>query len=333
MTLPPIITIFIPVYNGEKFLHKTLTSIQNQTYTNFEVLLVDDSSTDNSKSILNDFANSDSRFKIFTKQNGGSVACSWNFIMSKIKGDFVFYSSQDDIFSVDLLEKMVEKQIETDADTVVPDMEFYYENTPNNEQIIGLNGNRKITLNGKQACIESIHWNIHGFTLTRTSIVKQELFPEDAFDTDEFMTRKWFLKSNQVVFSEGIFYYRQDNSNAITKNFSKKNFYTLNTLNRLYWLLKENQFPKNYIVEIQYNILLKYIHLSATHLFFNFNSPSDKEEINQFLTDFRKKINYNLEHYTSLLNLKILLLLTICRFNLLYRLSTAFYVKKLSRNF
>lgn len=332
MILSPIITIFIPVYNGEHYLRKTLTSIQNQTYTNFEVLLVDDSSTDNSKSILNDFANSDSRFKIFTKQNGGSAACSWNFIMPEIKGDFVFYSSQDDIFSVDLLEKMIKKQMKTNADTVVPDMEFYSENTPNNEQIIGLNGNREITLNGRQACIESIHWNIHGFTLTRTSIVKQELFPEDAFDTDEFMTRKWFLHSNKVVFSEGIFYYRQDNSNAITKNFSKKNFYTLNTLNRLYWLLKENQFPKNYIVEIQYNVLLKYIHLSAIHQFHNFNSLSDKEETRLFLIDFRKKLNYNLEHYAKLLNLKVTLLLIICRFNLLYRLTTAFYVKKLRRN-
>ena len=60
--------------------------------------------------------------------------------------------------------------------------------------------------------------------------MKNEFFPEDAFDSDEFMTRKLFLKSNKVVFSSGTFFYRQDNLKAITKIFSEKNFYVLNTL-------------------------------------------------------------------------------------------------------
>ena len=234
-----LITIFVPVYNGEKYLLQTLTSIKQQTYTNIEVLLVDDSSTDESLQIINKYAQEDKRFKVFVKENGGMVASSLNFIMPKIRGDYFFYSSQDDIFSLDLIEKMVQTQNETIADCIVPNMEFYFENKPNNRKVIGLNGNLTIELTGKEACVSSLNWTISGFMLIKSSLLKAEFFPEDAFDSDEFVTRKLFLKSNKVVFSEGVFYYRQDNVKAITKTFTKKNFFVLNSSWKLYNLLKE----------------------------------------------------------------------------------------------
>ena len=134
-TIPDIlVTIFVPVFNGEKYLNETLRSIRNQTYKNIEVLLVDDSSTDGSKIILDKFEDEDNRFRVFVKENGGMVPISFNFIMPKIKGDYVFYSSQDDMFSIDLIEKMVEKQQETKADIIIPDMEYYYENSKSNKK-------------------------------------------------------------------------------------------------------------------------------------------------------------------------------------------------------
>ena len=129
-----LITIFVPVFNGEKYLVKTLTSIKQQTYTNIEVLLVDDSSEDGSLQIISQYAQEDKRFKVYVKENGGMVAHSLNFISPKIRGDYFFYSSQDDILSVDLIEKMVQKQNETAADCIVPNMEFYFENKPNNRK-------------------------------------------------------------------------------------------------------------------------------------------------------------------------------------------------------
>ena len=66
---------------------------------------------------------------------------------------------------------------------------------------------------------------------------KNETFPEDAFDADDFVTRKWFLASKKVAFSEGTFFYRQDNSGAITKTFEKKNFYSLNSRQKFWQLI------------------------------------------------------------------------------------------------
>lgn len=333
-----LVTVFVPIYNGEKFLSETLGSIKNQTYKNIEVLLVDDSSTDGSKIILEEFVNEDDRFKVFVKKNGGMVSISWNFIKPQIKGDYVFYSSQDDIFSIDLIEKMVERQKTTNADTILPDMEFYFENKPDNKKIIGLNGNRKIVLNGREACEKSLNWTIHGFALTKTSLLMDEVFPEDAYDSDEFITRKLFLKSNKVVFCEGIFYYRQDNFNAITKTFSKKNFYTLNTLLKLFELLKENNFDKSLVFNAQYLLLSSYLQLSVKFQVCDFATKIEKEETALYLLDFRKTVLtnsfcfFNFFYAMISFKLKYILLLIIFKTPVLYDLAVKKYIKKIKKN-
>ncbi len=332
-----LVTIFIPVFNGEEYLSDTLTSIKNQTYSNIEVLLVDDSSTDGSNLILDKFKNEDDRFKVFVKKSGGMVACSWNFILPEIKGDFIFYSSQDDLFSTDLVERMVEKQLETNAEIVLPDMEYYYEKGKSNKRIVGFKGSRNVVLSGKKACLASLNWNIHGFALIKSSLLLEEVFPEDAFDSDDFITRKLFLKSNKVVFCEGIFYYRQDNPTAITKTFSKKNFYVLNSILRLYYLLEENNFNKKYLVDVQFSLLLRYLQLTALHLIYDFNSKSAKEEIVKFLSYFNKKhlthsfYYCNRNYAIKKFKLRFLVLLFVCKTETIFRILAKVYSKRLQK--
>lgn len=333
-----LVTIFVPVFNGEKYLNETLTSIKNQTYANIEVLLVNDSSTDGSKMILDKFGKEDNRFKVFLKENGGMAACSWNFIMPEIKGDFTFYSSQDDVFSIDLVERMVKKHQKTKADMVLPDMEYYYENGNNNKRIVGFNGNRNVILTGKNACLASLNWNIHGFALIKTSLLIEEVFPEDAFDSDDFITRKLFLKSNKVVFCKGIFYYRQDNPKAITKTFSKKNFYALNSILRMFYLLEENDFDKKHSINVQFSLLFNYLKFIAIHPFYDFDSKTEKEEIAQFLDDFRKKYltQYfflsNRNYAIKKMKLRFLLLLLAYKNDAIFKILAKVYSKRLQNN-
>lgn len=332
-----LVTIFVPVFNGEKYLEQTLNSIKKQTYRNIEVLLVDDSSTDSSVEILNRFAKEDSRFKVFVKENGGTVPHSMNFIIPEIQGEFFFYSSQDDLFSVDLIEKMIQRQTETQADCVLPYMEFYFENKENNKQVVGLNGNKKIELSGKEAFLASLDWSIHGFALFTSNAIKAEFFPEDAFDSDEFITRKLFLQSNKVVFSEGFFYYRQDNSNAITKTFAKKNFYVLNTDLRLYNLIKANDFEPKIVFESQSNLIHRYLNLYSIYANYDFQSENEKNEVKQFLRNFKEKhldntfFFYNFHYLISRFKLKNLLLIAILKSEFLFDLFIKFKVKKQKR--
>jgi len=89
------------------------------------------------------------------------------------------------------------------------------------------------------------------------------------------VTKKLFLKSNKVVFSDGVFYYRQDNVHAITKIFSKKNFFVLSSSSRLFELLKENNFDKKVMYVNQQALLRTYLHLYRVFENYQFESETD----------------------------------------------------------
>ena len=71
MTPTPVVSIIVPVYNTEKFLHRCIDSILAQSYTDFELLLIDDGSKDSSGSICDEYAAKDIRVRVFHKENGG----------------------------------------------------------------------------------------------------------------------------------------------------------------------------------------------------------------------------------------------------------------------
>ena len=99
----PKISIFVPIYNGEQFLQRTLDSIIAQSFTDFEVVCVDDSSTDDSFELVTQYAKTDARIKLHRKPNGGNVPRSWIYALPYLQGDYTLYCSQDDFFSPDLL--------------------------------------------------------------------------------------------------------------------------------------------------------------------------------------------------------------------------------------
>lgn len=97
-------SIVVPVYNVEKYLEKCLKSIQNQTYDNFEVIIVNDGSTDNSKEIIKTFEK-DARFKSFNKKNGG-LSDARNYGIKYTTGDFLLFIDSDDYIDENLLTKL-----------------------------------------------------------------------------------------------------------------------------------------------------------------------------------------------------------------------------------
>lgn len=241
----PDITVFIPVYNGELYIEDTINSIINQTYDNFKILIVDDSSTDNSYEICQKYALSDSRITLLKKKNGGSAVRSLIFALDHIDTKYMLYMSQDDILSLDLLENMYLTASKTDADCIVPNMEWYFSNSTENKKMIFKTDS---ILSGKEAFRQSLYWDIHGFNLRKTKIMKSISINADNMYADEYATRIYFLKSNKISFCDGIFYYRQDNENAITKKFTPRQIDLIDSLIPLldivYEELPEKEFKK-----------------------------------------------------------------------------------------
>ena len=95
MTITPFFSIIIPVYNTAPFLEECLSSVANQTFTNWECICVNDGSTDNSGSILDDYSIRDSRFKIIHKENEG-VSVARNRALDIVKGEYIAFVDSDD---------------------------------------------------------------------------------------------------------------------------------------------------------------------------------------------------------------------------------------------
>lgn len=118
MKLSPRISIIIPVYNCEKYLHRCLDSILVQTFRDWECILIDDGSTDLSGKILDDYTEKDQRFIVFHKVNGG-VSSARNIGLDVSTGEYVTFMDADDLWTSPLcLEESIAKAIKTNVDIV-----------------------------------------------------------------------------------------------------------------------------------------------------------------------------------------------------------------------
>lgn len=118
------VSIIVPVYNVEKYLRETLESIQVQTLADYEVLVVDDGSTDGSLAVAEAFCAGDWRFFVYRKENSG-VSDTRNFALDRAKGEYVFFVDGDDIIPPTALESLYRCAKERDADMVVGMMQEF----------------------------------------------------------------------------------------------------------------------------------------------------------------------------------------------------------------
>lgn len=119
----PLVSVVVPFYNAEKHLAGVLESLQNQTYPNLEILLVDDGSTDGSAGICQDYVREDARFWYVRKLNGG-VSSARNVGLDCVNGDFVQFMDSDDWIEPVQIENCVTALLKNQADMLVFGMEF-----------------------------------------------------------------------------------------------------------------------------------------------------------------------------------------------------------------
>ena len=113
------VSVGITVYNVEKYLRECLESVLNQTFTDFEVIMVDDGSTDNSFSICQEYVARDDRFKLIYQENKGrGQAGAKNTCLKHMTGEYVTWIDSDDVVDNNYLERLLEVQAETGADIV-----------------------------------------------------------------------------------------------------------------------------------------------------------------------------------------------------------------------
>ena len=114
----PKISVILPVFNTSKYLSECLESILNQSFTDFEVICVDDGSDDNSLEILNDYRTKDSRVKVFSQSNQG-LSAARNTALKHINGDYVLFADSDDILCEGSFDKIYAGAVRDSLDLVI----------------------------------------------------------------------------------------------------------------------------------------------------------------------------------------------------------------------
>ncbi len=113
----PFLSIIVPVYNVESYLAECLNSILAQTFTDFEVLLIDDGSTDGSSALCDEYAGMDSRIRCFHKENGGHMSARQEGFRNA-RGTYTAFVDSDDWIAPAMYEQMCGAAIKYDADVV-----------------------------------------------------------------------------------------------------------------------------------------------------------------------------------------------------------------------
>ena len=113
-----MVSILVPVYNASKYLRQCVDSLTGQTYTDLQIVLIDDGSTDDSWELMQEMAQEDPRLEVYSQPNCG-VAATRNHLLEKVRGEFVLFVDSDDWIELNTIEVLLNKQNKEDSDIVM----------------------------------------------------------------------------------------------------------------------------------------------------------------------------------------------------------------------
>ena len=123
----PLVSICIPTYNGSQYLEACLDSVLSQSYPDFEVVIVDDQSSDNTWDLLNQYAARDNRIRLFRNEQNLGLVGNWNRCLELAQGEWIKFVFQDDWITPDCIEHMVRASVGSQSLLTVCRREFVFE--------------------------------------------------------------------------------------------------------------------------------------------------------------------------------------------------------------
>ncbi|WP_051207654.1 glycosyltransferase [Butyrivibrio sp. AE3006] len=197
------ISVIVPVYNVQQYISRCIDSIISQSYPNFEIILVDDGSTDLSGEICDSYAKKDNRIRVFHQKNMG-LSAARNTGLDNAKGDLIFFCDSDDYIKSETLENMLKKMHRDHADIVACGM---MKVGSQNELFTA---NEHGVWSGHEAVIQMMRTN-NVCTVACNKLYKKELFdgirfPVDKMHEDEATTYKLLYNSKIVSYTPEAYY-------------------------------------------------------------------------------------------------------------------------------
>lgn len=217
-----LISVVLPVYNGDKFISYAIHSILNQTYTNFELIIVDDCSTDRTSAIILEFAKHDSRIKIITNSINKKLPASLNIGHQNATGDYITWTSDDNLYMSNAFEQYLLHLQNSQSQIVYSDFDL-------------INDNGAVI---KRRNLSEPEYLINGNFVGASFLYRREVFESlNGYNENLFLVEDydfWLRAFPNYKFHyirESFYYYRSHNeslSSQISQNQEKNNLWKKN---------------------------------------------------------------------------------------------------------
>lgn len=229
-----LISIVVPIYNVENYLRMCLDSIQNQTYQNFECLLINDGSPDNSAEICREYVAKDSRFRYFEKENGGlSSARNLGIERSGGGGAYITFVDSDDWLENDALDQLYGALKKENADISIGRYNSYDETryvymiyvTDPDDSLEVIEGKAIMDREGVEE-VRNGNWTVAVLKLFKRELLQDLPFPIGKIAEDTYWTWKVLLRASRIVYlNRCVYWYRVGLSDTLSNTWSEKRMY------------------------------------------------------------------------------------------------------------
>lgn len=217
----PKISIIVPVYRAEQYIHQCLDSLLAQTMSDFEILLIDDGSPDRSGKICDEYAQKDARIRVFHKKNGG-VSSARNFGLERARGEWIGFVDSDDEVSEDYLRLAYSKVNDSNADLVVMGYKRIDE-SGNKISRLKYDGNTHSVADYVRDCSLSGSSCMHLFNKRIIDENNIKFNEQLAFSEDRLFILEYLLCSETIVTVDADSYFYRVNPNSAThSNYTRK---------------------------------------------------------------------------------------------------------------
>lgn len=215
----PKISVIIPFYGVQNYIVKCLKSVKNQTLKDFECILVDDESPDNSYQLAKEFIGSDSRFKIIRQKNKG-LGGARNTGLANASGDYICFLDSDDYWSPKFLQVMYDNAIKSNADIVI--CRFMAVDCNGQSVDFLQRKNSGLWDNKKQIADRLLDWHIAWDKLYKKSIWQGVEFPEHRYYEDFATIYKLAKNTKRLMSVDNVLYFYLQRQESITGAIKEK---------------------------------------------------------------------------------------------------------------
>lgn len=283
-----LISIIVPIYNVDKYIVRCVESLLNQTYSNLEIILVDDGSPDNCPQLCDEYAKKDNRIKVIHKKNGG-LSDARNAGMKVATGEYISFIDSDDYIALDFFETLYNTMITENSDVVECSVVKFYEDNHFDDYNDDFSINNFNTIDGLSALISENPFHQHVWNkLYKADLVLDVPFAVGKLNEDEFWTYQVFGRAKKVTkIYKTMYYYFQRGSSIMGNTYNLKRLDALEgKANR------QNYIEKNFSeLSLKSKIDLYGSCIFAYQCVLKYMEGKDKKKAKSIINEYRKRYN------------------------------------------